>query len=359
MTIKRKPADIIVPGVLAQSGYHTPCELGLIKLDAMENPYPLPEALWADLAQSMRQVDINRYPSQSAEALKETVRETLDIDDDTAFMLGNGSDELIQIIALATARTGSKWLSVGPTFSMYRVIASTLGIDYIEVDLNDDFSLNLEAMLAAIEKENPSVIFLAYPNNPTGNLLTTVELDAILAIATGLVVIDEAYHAFAQETMMHRIKDNDNLLVMRTLSKLGLAGARFGYLCGHSDWIDQLEKVRLPYNVNSMTQCLIDTVLPRIDLFEDQASDMVKDRDQLFDEMKAIDALTVYPSDANFLLFRVDDALTLYQHLIDHGILIRMLHGSHPLLDNCLRVSVGLPEENARFLDALRAGLLQ
>ena len=353
--MKKSPQELILPGILNQKAYQVMASEGLIKLDAMENPYPLPEALWADLAQAMRKVEIGRYPSSTADDLKDTLRDTFDISDDTAILLGNGSDELIQMVAMAVAKPGASLLSVAPTFSLYRLVAGALGMNYLEVELKDDFSLDLDNMLTVIEKEQPAVIFLSYPNNPTGNLWPEDAITAILEAAEGLVVIDEAYHAFAHTSVLDWIQKFDNLLVMRTLSKLGLAGARFGFLCGKPAWIHELDKVRLPYNVNAMTQCVVDTILPRIDLFEEQASDIVTARKALYDQLQGMDQLTVYPSEANFLLFKVDHAPALYQHLIEQGILVRLLHGSHRLLDNCLRVSIGNPDENKQFLAVLKA----
>lgn len=351
------PDQIIRPEIFALSAYHVPSAAGMIKLDAMENPYPLPSVLCEEIAQLTAHALINRYPDAGAVALKAALRQALDISDDMDILLGNGSDEIIQIIAMAVARPGAVLMSVEPAFVMFRMIATFANIQYVGVPLKKDFSLDLEAILVAIAKHNPAVIFLAYPNNPTGNLF---DVDAILAIiqaTSGIIIIDEAYHAFADASLMDKLTQYPNLLLMRTLSKLGLAGLRLGLLVGRPEWLMQLEKVRLPYNVGIMTQLIAEAVLHHTDVLSEQAEAIKSERTKMNTYLSTMNTIKVFPSDANFILFRIQAAGQIFQALKQRKILIKNLDGTHPLLENCLRVTVGTPDENSQFCAALHATL--
>lgn len=352
-----KPEDILRPEILALSAYHVPPSAGLIKLDAMENPYGLPPELAAEVGELASAAALNRYPDAAALELKAELRRFFALPEGTALMLGNGSDELIQVVALACARRGATLLTVEPTFVMFRMIAVFAGMDYAAVPLAEGFALDEAATLAAIRERRPAVIFLAYPNNPTGNLFDRDALERIVAAAPGLVVVDEAYHAFAGATTLDWLGRFPNLLVMRTLSKLGLAGLRLGALMGAPAWIDQLEKVRLPYNVNVLTQAVTAALLRRSGVLLEQAAAIRREREELARALAALPGVAVYPSQANFLLFRVAGAADVFQRLKDQGVLIKNLSGSHPRLAECLRVTVGTPEENRAFLAALAGSL--
>lgn len=348
------PDQLIRSEILALSAYHVPPATGMIKLDAMENPYPLPSQLRSEIAQLSIDAPINRYPDANSTALKARLRDALDIPHEMDIMFGNGSDEIIQIIAMALAKPGATLMSVEPAFVMFRMIATFSNLQYVGVPLNNDFSLDLDAMLSAIEQHKPAVIFLAYPNNPTGNLF---DADAILQITQatpGIVIVDEAYHAFADVSLMEQLVHYPNLLLMRTLSKLGLAGLRLGFLVGRPDWLAQLEKVRLPYNVGIMTQLIAETVLQHTDILLEQAAVIKAERHKMIELLVALEGVTVFPSDANFILFRVNHAAAVFAALKQRNILIKNLDGAHPLLVNCLRVTVGTPEENAQFYATLR-----
>lgn len=348
------PEDIIRPEILALSAYHVPPATGMIKLDAMENPYPLPSALRDEVAQLTLNAPVNRYPDASATALKTTLRHALGIADDMDILLGNGSDEIIQIIAMAIAKPGAVLMSVEPAFVMFRMIATFANIQYAGVPLRNDFSLDLDAMLAAIAQHRPAVIFLAYPNNPTGNLFDPAAIESILQATSGIVVVDEAYHAFADASFIDKLSQYPNLLLMRTLSKSGLAGLRLGLLIGRSEWLKQLEKVRLPYNIGIMTQLIAEKVLHHTAVLSEQAEAIKSERTKMNAFLGTMHNVEVYPSDANFILFRVDAASRIFQALKQHNILIKNLNGTHPLLENCLRVTVGTPDENSQFCAALR-----
>lgn len=349
---------IIRPQTLAASAYQVDDAGNRIKLDAMENPYPLPAALRAELASLLGEAPLNRYPDPQARGLKARIRASFGLAADQPLLLGNGSDELIQIIAQAVAGPAVTLLAPEPGFAMYRLTAAATGCRYAGVDLNgSDFSLDADAMLTAIEREQPAVVFLAWPNNPTGNSFDRKTVRRIIEAAPGIVVVDEAYHAFAGASCVDLLAEYEHLIVLRTLSKLGLAGLRIGFMVAAGNWIEQFDKQRLPYNLGTLNQYAAETILARHELLEEQVAAIVTERERLYSALQTQAGVHVWPSDANFLLFRVADAVALRAHLLDSGVLVRQLHGSHPLLQHCLRVTVGTPAENASFLDALRAGL--
>ncbi len=347
----------INPAILSMQAYHVPSPAGLLKLDAMENPYVWPEELRQKWLHELKDIPINRYPDAAAPALKDRLRTVMAVPDNVSIMLGNGSDELIQIIAMALARSDRTYLAPEPGFVMYRLISQTVNAGYCSVLLNpDDFSMERVAMLSAIAEQQPALIFIAYPNNPTGNLFDREIVLDVINHAPGLVVIDEAYHAFAGTSFMEYLDDFDNLLVMRTLSKSGLAGLRLGYLLGKSAWLDELEKIRLPYNINSLSQKTAEFILSHHEILAEQAAEICRNREVLFRQLADIDGIKVWPSAANFILFRTSglDANRIFTGLKTRGVLIKNLHGSHLLLQNCLRVTVGTEKENAVFIDTLR-----
>jgi len=352
------PEQVLREDIRALSPYPVSERTGLVLLDAMENPHPLPETLQAEIAQLVSHAAINRYPDSQSVRLKERLRDAMDISSELGIMLGNGSDELIQIIALAVAKPGASLLTVEPAFVMYRMIASYAGLRYTGVQLGANFALDVEAVIAAIEQNQPALVFVAYPNNPTGNLFDRDGMTRIIQAAPGLVVIDEAYHIFAQQTFVPLLAEIPNLLVLRTLSKLGMAGLRLGFLVGRGDWLAQLEKLRLPYNVNVLTQIVAEKLLQHMDVLGVQAREINSQRDQLYAELSELPSVRAYPSDANFILFRVTQADEVFEGLIKRGVLIKNLNRSHPLLKNCLRVTVGTAQQNQMFMQALKQSLI-
>ena len=348
------PDQVIRQEILALSAYHVPPAKDMVKLDAMENPYRLPPFLCEEISRIAADTSINRYPDPYATALKEVLSTTLSVPAGMEIMLGNGSDEIIQIIMLAAAKPEAKLLTIEPGFAMFKMIATFANMQYIGIPLKPDFSLDIDRMLAAIERHQPSVIFLAYPNNPSGNLFDTSALEKIIEVSPGLVVIDEAYHPFAGKSFIGRLADYPNLLVMRTLSKLGLAGLRLGLLAGRPEWLSHLEKLRLPYNVNVITQLVATKIMQHYDVLQQQADAIRQTRTRLRTFLENLNGIEVFPSDANFILFRLDGASQIFRLLQQHGILVKNLDNSHPLLKNCLRVTVGTPEENDRFCNTLQ-----
>ena len=250
MTTLRSPQDWIRPQIRALSAYHVPPATGMVKLDAMENPYRWPKEMIEQWLVQLHAVELNRYPDPTASQLLPDLRTVMSVPPNSTVILGNGSDELIQMLLMAMADPHHVVLAPTPSFVMYQLLASVVGMPFVGVPLNADFSLNRNAMLAAIAAQQPAVIFLAYPNNPTGNLFDTQTVHEIIQAAPGVVVVDEAYHAFAGASFMHALPQYPNLLVMRTLSKMGLAGLRLGMLAGSAAWLQEFDKVRFLYNIN-------------------------------------------------------------------------------------------------------------
>jgi histidinol-phosphate aminotransferase len=339
--------------------YVVPDASGYIKLDSMENPYQLPEALRRELGQRLADVALNRYPVPSYTTLKQKIGARLGVPAGYDVILGNGSDELISLIATATARQDRRAaiLAPVPAFVMFARAAKFAGMDFVGVPLRADFSLDLPAMLAAIAEHKPAVVFLAYPNNPTGNLFDAADIEAILAALgdRGIAVVDEAYEPFARRSFMPRLPEFANLVVMRTLSKLGLAGIRLGYMAAAPQLLEQFDKVRPPYNVNVMTQAAAEFALDHLDVLNAQAAELNAARTGLMASLAALPGVTVFPSAANFILIRVPDADKATQKLVEHRVLVKNMSKMHAVLHNCLRITVSTPEENTLFLAALNA----
>jgi histidinol-phosphate aminotransferase len=359
----------IRPVIKKINAYHVPDAEGLIKLDAMENPYSLPNELTVKLQIGLANAALNRYPDPSAKKLRDKLQGVMQVPNDKAIVLGNGSDELIQMLAMTVAdhdvacndksKSDVCLMSFEPGFVMYKMISDFVGIEYVGVPLQNDFSLDMDATRQAIEKYQPEIIFIAYPNNPSANCYNEKEIEEVISIAPGMVVLDEAYHPFAQKSFMHRLSEFDHLLVMRTVSKMGLAGLRLGLLCGHPDIIAEIDKIRLPYNINVLTQVAAEFVLDNVVVLDEQTKKIRDERADLLESMNAISGLEVFPSEANFILFRVldKDANKVFESIKSSGVLIKNMRADAGLLKNCLRVTVGAPDENKDFVDALLSAM--
>jgi histidinol-phosphate aminotransferase len=349
----------IRPVIKEIQAYHVANASGLIKLDAMENPYHLSDGLKAQLQVKLSEAELNRYPDPSASALCEKLRQVMQVPEDKAIVLGNGSDELIQMLAMAVAADDVCLMSFEPGFVMYKMIADFVGINYVGVPLDENFSLDMESIRLAIAQYKPAIIFIAYPNNPSANCYKEKDIEEIISIAPGMVVLDEAYHPFAQTSFMNRLAEFDNLLVMRTVSKMGLAGLRLGLLSGHPGIINEIDKIRLPYNINVLTQISAEFVLENIGVLDQQAKLIRAEREGLLEKMQAMPALQVFPSQANFILFRVlnKNANNVFESIKQSGVLIKNMRADAGLLKNCLRVTVGMPNENEAFMAALNKGI--
>ncbi|TAM07402.1 MAG: histidinol-phosphate transaminase [Paraburkholderia sp.] len=351
------PRDIIRRDVLAMTSYPVPDATGFVKLDAMENPFSLPAALAAQLGEHLAQVALNRYPAPRPETLIAKLKAAMHVPAECDVLLGNGSDEIISMITMACAKPGAKMLAPVPGFVMYAISAKFAQAEFVGVPLKADFTLDTEAMLAAIAEHRPAVIWLAYPNNPTGTLFDDAAIERIVAAAQdaqGLVVIDEAYQPFAQKSWMPRAGEFDNVVVMRTMSKLGLAGIRLGYLAGRATWLNEFDKVRPPYNVNVLTQATASFLLDHIDVLDAQAAQLRAERAVLAAQVASLPGAEVFESAGNFLLVRVPDAAAVFDTLLGVRVLIKNVSKMHPLLANCVRLTVGTPDENAQLLAALK-----
>ena len=348
-----RAAAVVRPEIRAISAYHVPPAAGLVKLDAMENPYGLPRELRERIAQAVAAVPVNRYPDARGAAVVAALRQAYAIPEHLGIVLGNGSDELIQIIALALARPGAAILAPEPSFVMYRNNALYTGMRFVGVDLTPDLDLDMPAMRATIARERPALVFLAYPNNPTGNLFRAEDVREIIAATPGLVVIDEAYEAFAEASFLAEVGEHPNVLVLRTVSKIGMAGLRLGYAVGARAWTDELEKLRPPYNVNALTQAVVPLLLAERRLLDAQAASIRAERERLGTALARLRGVATWPSRANFVLMRVPDANAWHAALRAAGILVKNLHGTHPLLTQCLRITVGTPQENQALQAAL------
>lgn len=349
------PAELVRAEILALEAYHVPDAQGLVKLDAMENPYTLPEDLRRELAAVLARVELNRYPDPGGTKLRELLARKMKVPAGMEVMLGNGSDELLQICVTALARPGSMMMYPAPSFVMYSMYAKFMGMKALGVPLRADLSFDSAAFIARMGAERPALVFIAYPNNPSGILYPEEDVAAVIRAAPGLVVIDEAYHAFAQRSFMERLGEFPNLLVLRTVSKLGLAGIRLGYLAGRPEWIEQLNKVRSPYNVNVLTQAAAGFLLERLDVLEAQATEIRAERERLAAALGRLPQLKVFPSQANFILVRVPDSGRVHAALLAKRVLVKNLDGE--ATRNCLRITVGTPDENRILLAALRETL--
>lgn len=333
---------------------------GMVKLDAMENPYGLPDALKMELGQRLGQLPLNRYPASRVDFLRTKLMEYVQLPTGYDLMLGNGSDELISLLAIACDLPNASILAPVPGFVMYAMSAQLQGLTFHGVPLTAEFELDEMAMLEAIQTHQPAILYLAYPNNPTANLWDEGVMDRLIQYQGkhgGLVVIDEAYQPFASKSYLSKIQQYPHLLLMRTLSKFGLAGVRIGYLLGTQTLIAEINKVRPPYNISILNaECAI-FALEHQDVFAAQAREICSQRSSLLSRLSAMPNVKVYPSEANMILVRVPNADSCFERLKAEGVLVKNVSKMHHLLHNCLRLTVGTPDENAQLLSALQASL--
>lgn len=349
--------DTFRPDVRALHAYHVQDAAGFIKLDAMENPFALPPELQGELGRRLGAVALNRYPGPRINDLHAALRRHAQVPEGYGLVLGNGSDEVISLLSLACATPGATVLAPLPGFVMYEMSATLQGLRFVGVPLTPDFELDVSAMLAAIREHRPAITYIAYPNNPTANLWDDAAIEqivqAVAANGQGLVVIDEAYQPFASQSYLDRLQKHPHVLLMRTLSKFGLAGIRLGYMLGRADLIEQVDKVRPPYNISVLNTEAALFALEHEAEFTRQAEVIKAERERLQGFLATLPGVKAYPSQANMILVRVNDAASTFAALKQRGILIKNVSGLHRLLANCIRLTVGLPSEN----DALMAAL--
>ena len=348
--------------VQSMHAYAVQPSAGLVKLDAMENPFALPEPLQHALGERLGRVAINRYPGAGVAEVVAALSAHVGLPAGCRLMLGNGSDELIDMLSVACDVPGATVLAPVPGFVMYEMSARLHGLRFAGVPLTPDFALDLPAMLAGLRAHRPALTYLAYPNNPTGNLFDDAAIDAIVRVVGeqgGFVVFDEAYQPFSSRTWLPRLAEpgHEHVLVMRTLSKFGLAGLRMGYLCGAAALIEEIDKVRPPYNIGVLNAEATLFALEHAAEYDRQAAVLRAERERLQQALRAMPGVTPFPSEANMVLVRVPDSARAFEGMKARGVLVKQVAGLHPLLARCLRLTVGTPQENDLMLAALRASL--
>jgi histidinol-phosphate aminotransferase len=356
----------IRPDIRAMHAYAVAPATGLLKMDAMENPFTLPHDLQTRLGERLGALELNRYPSGDRQRhLQAALAVHAGAPEGSATILGNGSDELISLAVMACAQPGAKVLAPLPGFVMYAMSAQLQGLEFVGVPLTADFELDESAMLAAIAQHKPAITFLAYPNNPTATLWSEASVQRVVdAVAAqgGIVVMDEAYQPFASRSWVTHMRAeprrNAHVLLMRTLSKFGLAGVRLGYLIGPAALVNEIDKVRPPYNVSVLNCEAALFALEYLDLFAAQAAALRAEREDLVARLRKMAGVQkVWPSEANMVLIRVDNPQTVFDGMKQRGVLIKNVSTMHPLLAGCLRLTVGDSVANAQMLAALQASL--
>ena len=354
------PITRIRQDIQSMHAYAVQDSAGLVKLDAMENPHRLPAALQAHLGQRLGALAFNRYPDGRVNDLRQALADYAKMPEGFDIMLGNGSSELISLMALACDKPNASILSPLPGFVMYGMSAQLQGLKFIGVPLTPDFELDEAAMLAAIAEHKPAITYLAYPNNPTANLWDDGSIENIIDAVSqqgGLVVMDEAYQPFASKSYINRITQHGHVLLMRTLSKFGLAGVRLGYMIGPKALIAEIDKVRPPYNISVLNcECAL-FALENADVFAIQALDLIAQRAMLLESLGKMSGVKCWKSDANMILVRVADSTKTFEAMKAQGVLVKNVSKMHPLLNNCLRLTVGTPDENLQMLAALENSL--
>ncbi len=343
-------SGLILPSVRALRAYPVDETPVRIKLDAMENPFPLPAAIRRDLAKAVSRTPLNRYPDPEANDLKAAIGRLWRIRPER-MLLGNGSDELIQAIVLAF---GGPVLVPTPSFAMYEITARALSQDVVAVPLTGEFDLDADAVIKKARQTGAKVVFLANPNNPTGNRYSDDAVRKVLSSVKAVVVIDEAYYSFSGRTWMTQIGKHRNMILLRTLSKIGLAGLRIGVLTASPEIVTELNKVRLPYNINALSQAAGMIALSNRSVIDQQIKILIDERRKLYQELLRTPGVTPFPSETNFLLIWIEkDAALIFRALKKRGILVKNLDRPGPL-KGCLRVTVGTPAQNREFLKNLR-----
>jgi histidinol-phosphate aminotransferase len=347
----------IRPDVRAAHAYPVASSAGLVKLDVMENPFRLPPELQQKLGERLGQVAINRYPAERTRDLAAALALHAGMPAHCAITLGNGSDELITMLSMAVSQPGATVLSPLPSFVMYELSARYQGLKFVGVPLRADFELDGPAMLAAIAEQQPALIYLSYPNNPTGNLWDAAVIEQIIEAAPGLVVMDEAYQPFADKDSMALLARHPHVLVMRTMSKFGLAGVRIGYLIGAAALVYEIDKLRPPFNVGVLNAEAGLFALEHAEVYAAQATELRAQREAVLAALQAMPGIEPYPSQGNMILAKVADAARTFAGMKARGVLIKNASAAHPMLANCLRITIGTAEENAAMLAALKESL--
>jgi histidinol-phosphate aminotransferase len=342
--------NLVRPAVRGLAAYHIDETSVRVKLDAMENPFLLPEKIRKEIGRSAQQALINRYPDPSAKKLKQAIARYWKMEPER-MLLGNGSDELIQTVILAF---GGPMLVPTPSFAMYEITTRALSQKVVTVPLTNEFDLDSDAVIKAARRTKAKVIFLACPNNPTGNRFSDAAVRKVLENVDAAVVIDEAYYSFSGRTFLPYLKWHRNMIILRTLSKIGLAGLRIGVLTASKEVIGELNKIRLPYNINTLSQAAGLVALKHATTLNKQISLLISERRKLYNALLRTPGVSPFPTETNFILIWIEkNATKVFQALKKRGILVKNLDRPGPL-KGCLRVTIGTPAENTEFLTELQ-----
>jgi histidinol-phosphate aminotransferase len=342
--------------VALMAGYHSPQVEVEVRLNTNEAPEAPPPGFTAQLGDALEDIDWHRYPDRGAVRLREKIAQHDGFDSSQVFA-ANGSNEVLQSLMLAYGGPGRSALSFEPTYALHSHIARVCGTEVIEVERTDDFLIDVDQAIQTIAARRPTVTFLCSPNNPTGLVEPEATVNAVLEAVSGvdgLLVVDEAYGQFSPTSSLESIDDETPLAVTRTYSKTwSMAAVRLGYLVGPTWLVAELEKVVLPYHLDAMTQAAGIVALDFEREMQARVATITEERGRVEARLAEL-AVDVWPSGANFVLFRPqtvsgDDA---WQQLVDRSILVRNC-SSWPRLGDCLRVTIGSPDENSAFLDAL------
>ncbi len=322
------------------------------KLDANESPYNLPGNILEKVIERMRDMDFNRYPDTNSVLLRKEISDYIGVDY-ANIIIGNGSDEMINVLIDTFVEEGDTVLSHEPTFVMYGLTSKIAGATYIDIETDENFNVDIDELIKSANTKKAKIIFLCSPNNPTGNLMQKEDILRVVNETNSIVVADEAYVEFGGESVIKKVLNYDRLIVLRTLSKaFGVAGIRTGYLVAGNKIIDRLYSVKAPYNINSISQLIATELMKNRKEILNNVEIIKSNRDKLLNQMKQIEGIKAYDSYANFILFRVDDNKKVFDGLLERGIMVRNFSGGR--LENHLRVSVGNTEENEAFVNALR-----
>jgi len=356
-TLATRMSRYLRADVQGMHGYAVQPSAGFVKVDTMENPFRLPPELRRALGERLAEVALNRYPAERGDVLRAELAKHANMPEGCDIMLGNGSDELISLLTLAADVPGNVVIAPLPGFVMYEMSAKLQGLKFVGVPLTPAFQLDRPAMLAAVREHQPALLYIAYPNNPTANLWDDSVVDAIIEAAPGLVVIDEAYQPFAARDSLERLRRHEHVVLMRTMSKFGLAGVRIGYMMGRKALIAEVDKLRPPFNISVLNCEAALFALEHVDEYAKQAATIRAEREKLASGIAALPGVHAFPSEANMILARVPDAKRVFEGMRARGVLIKNVSGLHPLLVNCIRITIGTPDENPLTLAALRGAL--
>lgn len=347
-----RPAAPQLADIVPYDPKYIPAE---VMISANENASDVPFELRREIEREVRKVAFNRYPDPLANGLRDLIAEANGLDRDQVIM-GNGGDELLFDMALAWGGPGRTFLNMPPTFSVYKNNAQLTNTTIVDVPRLPDFSIDEDAVIARLEQGDIDYTIVTSPNNPSGNLVDITFVERMLQASDALVMIDEAYFEFSRQTVRPLLGRYENLIILRTFSKaFSLAGVRMGYLLGSESVLREFKKVRQPYSVDAVSQAIARVVYANRAEFEKGIQLIIDERARLLDALGAMRGVKAYPSDANYILFRLDDSVDagqVWQRLLDAGVLVRDFSRSAGL-ENCLRVSVGSPDENTRFLEEL------